>query len=793
MAEKNIQKIYEKFDNDVMQMIIYASAATIDAEIDCLYPESFIIGILCSGRNSVNSILVKQSIDLEKCLKVFKAKLAERKSKKLIDEKFNYDNMKKSKQLVDVCFESDKIRIEFNKESGFITLPYVFLAILRECEEIKVLFLKEGLQLKEFIEEVNNRSKVKRIERVETTEIEDPHKVNSLSPEKTQKEDKSDKASTSMFDSFCVDMTDLASKNKYDPIISRDDEIEQAITILCRRNKSNPLLIGSPGVGKTAIVEGICQRIVSGTVPKKLQGSKIYGLNIGSIIAGTKFRGEFETRLQALIKGLQDDPSTILFIDEIHNIIGAGAASGSVDAANMLKPALAKDLKCIGATTDAEYKKYFAGDGALERRFEKIEIDEPSKEQVKKILMGIKPRLEEYHKCIISEEAVDTAISLTARYLSNKHFPDKAIDCIDYACAKYAWKTSVEKITISQGDIAAVVSKQCQIPLEVIMWDSNERIRNMEKQLASRIIGQDHAVKLVCRTLKNAYSGIRNPAKPIGVFVFGGQSGTGKTYVAKELAKALFTKESSFIRVDMTEFSEPHSVSKITGSPPGYVGFNDVDVVADKIKRKPYCVLLLDEIEKAHPDVMKLFLQVMADGVLTDAVGNKIDCKNILMIMTGNFGMNAKGKKEIGFGSKAGATLVEKEQKRLLDFCKESYGVEFINRVDNFIPFMPLSDESMVKIIGLRIGEFAEHVAHKNCTVKFSEDVPKELLKISKEEHGLNATVINRLITKYIEPCVADAILDIPDNNGLDSEYSVLVEPDGENLFLAKTKKCPVK
>lgn len=793
MAEKNMQKIYDKFGNDVLHTIIHATAASINAETDCLHAESFVIGILTTGPNSVNSILVKQNVNLEKCLKIFKDKLATKKPKKAIVAPISYENLKKSKRLMSACVESDKISLEFNKENKTISLQHMFLAILQACPEIKNTFLLQGLKLKNFIEEVRGRNSIKRLARESVT----PSEERQEKQEKTVTEEKPEtKANQSVFDSFCVNMTELATKNKFDPIIARDDEIENVITILCRRNKSNPILVGPPGSGKTAIIEGVCQRIVSGTVPQKLKGSKIFGLNLGAIIAGTKYRGEFETRLQNLIKGLQDDPSCILFIDEIHNIVGAGSSSGSVDAANMLKPALARDLKCIGATTSAEYKKYFSGEGALERRFEKIEIDEPSKAQVKKILMGIKQRLEEFHKCDISEEAVDMSVNLTSRYLPNKFFPDKAIDCIDTACAKYAWKnmdSNVDKAIITQGDIAAVVSKQCQVPLEVIMWDNNERLKNTEILLTSRIIGQDHVVKAVCRTLKNAYSGVRNPDKPIGIFVFGGQTGTGKTYVAKELAKALFAKESSFIRVDMTEFSEPHSVSKITGSPPGYVGFNDVDVLADKIKRRPYCVLLLDEIEKAHPDVMKLFLQVMADGVLTDSTGNKIDCKNVILIMTGNFGMNTKGKKDIGFGNRLSKTVIEKEQARLIDFCKENYGVEFINRVDNFIPFMPLNDEDLLKVIGLRLKEFVSHVVHTNCTVSFSDKVPEKILQISKEEHGMNATVINRLISKYIEPCVADVIIDLPENDAYSYEVSIEPTKDSkdskDSCFIAKIKK----
>lgn len=766
MSDKNLQRIYEKFDHDVLQMIIYAKAANVNAEVDCLYPESFIVGILTTGDNSVNAILLQQDVDLHKCLKTFKTKLAERKNKKQTEEMVSYENLKKSKQVVEIILDSEKISEGLSNDNGsFINLQHIFLAIMHICPDIKKIFEEEGLKHNQFIEDVK-KSKAK----------------------KNGKKKEPEAAKTnSAFDSFCVNMTEMASQNKYDPIISRDNEIESAITVLCRRNKSNPILVGEPGVGKTAIVEGICQRIVSNTVPKKLRGCKIFSLNVGALVAGTKYRGEFENRLQTLIKNLLDDPSAILFIDEIHNIIGAGSASGSVDAANMLKPALARDLKCIGATTNSEYKKYFSGEGALERRFEKIDVGEPSKEQVKKILIGIKPKLEDFHKCVISDESIDMAIELTGRYLPVKHFPDKAIDCIDTACAKYAWKEDSKKYSISSADIAEVVSKQCQVPLEIIMWDNQERIKNTELSLYSRVIGEDHAVKSVCRTLRNAYSGVRNPNKPIGIFVFGGQSGTGKTHLAKEVAKALFNNEASFIRIDMTEFSEAHSVSKITGSPPGYVGFNEVDVIADKIRRKPYCVLLLDEIEKSHPDVMKLFLQVMADGAFTDSVGNKVNCKNIILIMTGNFGMNDKGKATIGFAEASGKSQVEKEQQRLITYCKESYGVEFVNRVDEFIPFIPLTDEALLKIIQMQLDDFSKHVAQNSCKVFFLPSVPQRILELIKDEHGLNATIVSRLISKKIEPCIADAILSLTEAEKSQGTNVVVDIKDKE--FITKINK----
>lgn len=761
MADKN-QKIYDKFDHDVSWMIIHAKAASINAEVDCLYPESFVLGILSTGENSVTSLLMQSNVDLEKCLKAFKAKLAERKGKKAPEETTNYENLKKSKIIDEIIRAADKVSIDWGQD--FVNSQHIFLAILQLCPDIRKVFENEGLNFSDFIDKIKKHKQKKSQKAAKTA-----------TPSTTSK--------GSALDNFCVNMTEQASQNKYDPIIARETEIEEAITILCRRNKSNPILIGEPGVGKTAIVEGICQRIISNTVPKKLRGSRIYSVDVAGMVAGTKYRGEFEKRLQDLLKELKDDDGAILFIDEIHNIVGAGSASGSVDAANMMKPALARYLKCIGATTNAEYKKYFTGDGALERRFERLEIDEPSKENVHRILTGIKPRLEEFHKCIITDNAVDIAIRLTDRYSPEKYFPDKAISCLDTACAKYAWEDS-ETPTISPNDIAMVISKQTKIPMEVILWDNFERIKNTEKSLLSRVIGQDHAVKTICRTLKSAYSGVRNPDKPIGIFVFGGPSGTGKTYLAKELAKVLFSSETSFIRMDMSEFSEPHSVSKITGSPPGYVGFNEVNIIADKIRRKPYCVLLLDEMEKAHPDVMKLFLQVMSDGAFTDSVGNKVNCKNLILIMTGNFGMNTKTSISIGFSDMTSQSDVQKEQERLIQYCKERFGAEFINRIDDFVPFVTLGETDLVKIAKLRMEDFITRIYKENFKIVFEDKVAESIVTMSKLEHGMNANVINRIIEKNLETALADAFLSLEN----DSSYTLNVDiKDGQ--FVVKSKK----
>ncbi|MFA5313713.1 MAG: ATP-dependent Clp protease ATP-binding subunit [Methanomassiliicoccales archaeon] len=759
-------KIYDRFNNSVLQTIIFAKAASINAEVDCIYPESFVIGILTIGVNEVTSALVEMKINLEKCLKLFKKGLAGHRGHGIV----NYNDLKISKQVLLACETADKISRDMEDE--FIGVQHIFMALLKTSKEVRGLFSSEGLSASDFSKHISRGHKVPEIEGNE--------------PEVATRGKSSGK--TKMLDSLCTDITAQAKANKLDPIISRDMEIEQAITILCRRTKSNPILVGEPGVGKTAIVEGIAQRIISGTVPDSLKGKKLYSLTLAGLVAGTKYRGEFEERVQALVKEIEDGANCILFIDEVHTIIGAGSGgNGALDASNILKPFLARgDLHCIGATTCSDYKKYFSKDGAIVRRFEKVVVDEPTVEQTRLIMIGLRPRLENYHKCVISDDALDAVIDLTYQYLPNRHFPDKAIDCLDTACAKHAWKNEGCKPIITMGDVSQVVSEQSQIPLEVIMWDNNDRLKKIEQTLRDRVIGQDYAVSVVCRALKNAYSGVRDPKKPIGSFVFGGPSGTGKTYTAKSLSAAVFGKELSYIRLDMSEFSEPHSVSKLIGSPPGYVGFREVDVFADKVRRKPYSIVLLDEVEKAHPDVIKTFLQVMSDGEMTDALGERVDFRHVILVMTGNFGMNDAAKNAIGFNDGNRLTEVQREQKRLMETCKTLYGAEFVNRIDEFVPFLPLSYDNLWKIAKLEIASFVTRIQHKHYTVTFTDAVPEKLVGMSKLAHGMNATIIGRLIAKELEPCVADILLSI--GNAKDMSYKVTIDVKNEEFVCHKRK-----
>lgn len=774
MSDK-IDRMYDHFDKSISGLIVHAKAASINAQVDCLYPESFMVSILVTGANEVNSVLSDMKVNLEKCLSIFKKDLSKKRADNEVKGQVGCEDLKISKQIIDVCKAADEIRGNvLSNDEKTVGVRHIFIALLRSSRPIKEVFEREEVTEEKFIDAFSNFS--------DKNKDRDSH---SRDPVEAGHE-KSKRSHSSALATFCTDVTKQAKSGKLDPIIAREKEIEQSITILCRRSKNNPILLGDPGVGKTAIVEGLAQRIVSGTVPKQLQGCHLYSLSLTSLVAGTKYRGEFEDRIQSLVKEIQSVTDCILFIDEIHTLIGAGsAAGGALDASNILKPFLARnDLRCIGATTLDDYKKYFQKDGALVRRFQQVMVEEPSKDQMRQIISGIKSKFEEYHNCIVSDDAVEAVINLSYRYMPDKNFPDKAIDCLDMGCAKHAWKKEGERPIIDSNDIAIVVSEQCQIPLEVILWDDNERITKIEDKLVDRIVGQKNAISTVCRSLKNAYSGIRNPEKPIGSFVFGGQSGTGKTYMAKELANIVFGRESAFIRLDMTEFSEKHSVSKLIGSPPGYVGFQETDVLIDKIKRKPYCIVLLDEMEKAHPDVIKLFLQVMSDGIMTDANGNKASFKNVIIIMTGNFGMNETARGSLGFSASGKKDPFEESQGRLIDYCKDKYGVEFINRVDEFIPFMPLIDSDLKKIAKMRYDEISDRLANRNCKLEFDNSVIDLLLDFSKKDHGKNAMVLNRLISKKIEPCISDVLMSMDKNFYLITVYA----KDGE-FYCLKEKK----
>ena len=553
-------------------------------------------------------------------------------------------------------------------------------------------------------------------------------------------------------ESYALNLNKIVLDGKIDPVIGREDEIERVAQILCRRRKNNPLLVGDAGVGKTAIAEGLAKKIVDGDIPEVLKDTVIYSLDLGALIAGTKYRGDFEQRLKNVLKQLTKKPNAILFIDEIHTIIGAGSASGgTLDASNLLKPALAKgELRCIGATTFNEYRTVFEKDHALTRRFQKIDVDEPSIPVSIEILKGLKKSFESHHKIKFLNNALISAVELSAKYITDRKLPDKAIDVIDEAGAlqKILPKTKQKK-TISSKEIEEVISKIAKIPSKNINQDDLSMLKNLERDLKAIIFGQDEAINKLSTAIKMARSGLLSDNKPIGSFMFSGPTGVGKTEVAKQLA---YTLGIELIRIDMSEFMERHAVSKLIGAPPGYVGFDQGGTLTESINKNPYAVLLLDEIEKAHPDVHNILLQIMDNGFLTDSNGRKIDFRNVTLIMTTNVGAESLSKSSLGFITDTQTVFDEKKE------INKAFSPEFRNRIDAIVSFAPLENETILKVVDKFLIQLENQLHDKKVEVTFSDNLKNYLAK-NGFDIKMGARPMSRLIQDTIRKALADELL----------------------------------
>lgn len=628
-------------------------------------------------------------------------------------------------------------------------------------------------------------------------------------------------SNTPTLNQYGKNLTSLAKENKLDPVIGRKDEIQRIIEILSRRTKNNPVLIGEPGVGKTAVVEGLAEMIVDNKVPEILKNKKVVSLDMSAMVAGAKYRGDFEERLKNVLQEIKKSGNVILFIDEMHTIIGAGAAEGAMDAANILKPLLSRgEIQIIGATTLNEYRKHIEKDAALERRFQTVIVDEPTGEDTVKILNGLKDKYEAHHKVKITDEAIKAAVTLSQRYINDRFLPDKAIDLIDEACSKIKLKTvtmpksildlekKIEKVSkekeeaiISQSfedaakyrdeekelkaklkkskekwnkeeknkevsvtdeDIANVVSAWTKIPVTKLTKTETEKLKNLDKELKKRVIGQDEAVDSLSRAIKRARVGLQNENRPIGSFMFLGPTGVGKTELTKALAENLFGNETQMIRLDMSEFMESHSVSKLIGSPPGYVGYDEGGQLTEQVRRKPYSIVLFDEIEKAHPDVFNMLLQILDDGRLTDSTGRTVSFRNTVIIMTSNAGArNIVEHHSIGFASKEDSKKdYEKTKSEVMSELKKIFRPEFLNRLDDIIVFKKLSNESIEKITKLMLDEFIKRVEKKNIKVTISDDVIKYISKVGFDD-TYGARPLRRAIQTNIEDKFAEEMLDL--------------------------------
>jgi ATP-dependent Clp protease ATP-binding subunit ClpC len=627
-------------------------------------------------------------------------------------------------------------------------------------------------------------------------------------------------SATPTVDQLGTDLTALADTDKLDPVIGRQTEIERVIQILARRTKNNPALIGDPGVGKTAIVEGLAQRIVKGDVPEPLLDKRVLQLDIGSLVAGTIYRGQFEERLKKVIEELKGSAS-ILFIDELHMLVGAGSAGSSVDAANILKPALARgELQCIGATTLDEYRKHIEGDAALERRFQPVYVDEPTVQETILILQGVKSLYEEHHKLPITDEALEAAAQLSARYITDRYLPDKAIDVIDEAASRVrmykmpqsstlketftqikavqrekdeaidaqkwaeatalrdrerelktqleqlrvGWDSTVANVFVSPEDVAEIVSMWTGVPLMQLESEESERLLQMEEHLHKRIVGQDEAIKTISRAVRRARAGLKDPKRPIGSFLFLGPTGVGKTELAKALAEFMFGSEDALLQLDMSEFMERHTVSRLVGAPPGYVGYEDAGQLTETVRRRPFTVVCFDEVEKAHPEAVNMLLQIMEDGQLSDAKGRKVDFRNSIVLMTSNVGADVIGRStSLGFSIKRDTAQTEEEayedmKDKVLTELKRIFRPEFLNRIDGMMVFHALTREQIKAIVDLEIDKVQERLSEHELTLRLTDEA-REYLAEKGYDPSLGARPLRRVIQTKVEDALSEGVL----------------------------------
>ena len=764
-------------------------------------------------------------------------------SRILTDRGLTTEKMKKlfNKDFSTTVSMSPRMKRVFNNamqlaqetSNGYIDSEHIFVALLNERDSLAVRFMRsEGIDPESFVNPSSDHEDVR----------------NNLSNyTKTPNEERVDTETNEGIDEemlkLGVDMTARAKAGKYDPIIGRDDEVERIIQTLSRRTKNNPVLIGEPGVGKSAIVEGLAQRIVEGLVPDMLKGKKIFSLDMGSLVAGTKYRGEFEERLKDTINKIKSSGDTILFIDEIHTIVGAGGAEGAMDAANILKPMLARgELQTIGTTTLNEYRKYIEKDAALERRFQPVMVDPPTLDETIAILMGIRDKYEAHHKVRITDSALKAAAELSDRYITDRFLPDKAIDLIDEAASKKridsyttpddirakeqelerleAEKASVVRneeferaneinqqikklkseleeekealansrsdtdLIVDEEDIAKILAKWTNIPVAKLTEDESNKLLNLENLLHERVIGQTEAVKSVSSAIKRARAGLKNPNRPIGSFIFLGPTGVGKTELSKALASAMFGDENQMIRLDMSEYMEKVNVTKLIGSAPGYVGFEEGGQLTEKVRRKPYSVVLFDEIEKAHPDVFNILLQILDDGRLTDSHGRVTSFKNTVIIMTSNVGASEVGKiRKLGFDSGSEQEYDNAKEKQF-EALKRTFKPEFLNRVDDIILFHKLDKDDIMKISDIMLKDLMERIEDRDITLEISAEA-RELLVNAGYDSEYGARPLRRAIQRHLENELSERLI----SRQITPHSIVKVGVDGDKLTFESTPK----
>ncbi|MBK7683567.1 MAG: ATP-dependent Clp protease ATP-binding subunit [Bacteroidia bacterium] len=805
-----------KFSPRVKDVITFSREEALRLGHDYIGTEHLLLGLIREGEGMAIKFLKSLNINLVELRK--SVENAVKGNSGTVSNLNNIPLTKQAEKALKITYLEAKIF-----KSEIIGTEHLLLAILKDEDNIATQILNQfGITYDIMREELELFKSNFKSEAPQSSNDDDPYSKDDDGPSfgASQKKPGESKSKTPVLDNFGRDLTKAAEEGKLDPIVGREKEIERVSQILSRRKKNNPILIGEPGVGKSAIAEGLALRIIQRKVSRVLFNKRIVTLDLASLVAGTKYRGQFEERMKAVMNELEKSPDVILFIDEIHTIIGAGGASGSLDASNMFKPALARgEIQCIGATTLDEYRQYIEKDGALDRRFQKVIVDPTSVDETIEILGNIKERYEEHHHVTYTDEAIAACVKLTARYITDRFLPDKAIDALDEAgsrvhisnihvpqniidlenkvadikveknrvvrsqkyeeaarlrdtekqlleqleSAKQTWEeeTKNQRYKVDVEDVAQVVAMMSGIPVTRIAQAETARLIQMPEELKGKVIGQDDAVKKVVKAIQRNRAGLKDPNKPIGTFIFLGPTGVGKTELAKELSRYLFDTQDALIRIDMSEYMEKFAVSRLIGAPPGYVGYEEGGQLTEKVRRKPYSIVLLDEIEKAHPDVFNLLLQVLDEGQLTDSLGRKIDFKNTIIIMTSNIGSRQLKDfgQGVGFGTSAKTSQVDEHSRSVIESSlKKAFAPEFLNRIDDVVVFNSLSKEDIFKIIDLELGSLYKRVGELGYKVKLTDDA-KEFLTDKGYDSSFGARPLKRAIQKYIEDPMAEEII----------------------------------
>jgi ATP-dependent Clp protease ATP-binding subunit ClpC len=716
-------------------------------------PDHLTLGILRHKENSAADTLKGLGIDVEELKQFIDSHI-------FTNEHIPYseiDNITFSRGVQNVLsftiLEATKLR---NRQAG---VEHLLLALCRAGDSYGVTYLRDlGVDYGMIYRYMEKNSMIEKGPEEPQQEEEAPHiRIRAVREEPKEEEEEQ---KTSSLDEFGYDITKAAREGRLDPLVGREDEIQRVIQILGRRRKNNPMLVGDPGVGKSAIVEGIAIKIINGDIPPVLANKRLISLDLGSIVAGTKYRGDFEKRLKSIINEVAANPDVILFIDEFHTIVGAGGASGSLDAANMLKPALARgEIQCIGATTMDEFSKIVEKDGALDRRFQKIVVEHTDIPHTISILGKLKANYEKHHNVIYTDDAIEACVRMSERYVTDRCLPDKAIDAMDEAGSMVRLQNTQKAGTVTAEDVAEVISKMTGIPSGRVAEGESARLVKMREKISRRIIGQDDAIDKVVKAIQRNRAGIKDPGKPIGTFIFFGPTGVGKTQLAKSLAEYLFDSEDNMIRLDMSEYMEKFNVSRLIGAPPGYVGFEEGGQLSERVRRKPYCVVLLDEIEKAHPDVFNLLLQVMDEGRLTDSNGRTVSFRNTILIMTSNVGSRELDEYGTGVGFNTAGRNIQSNRKAVLEKAvRKAFPPEFINRLDEQVFFNPLTKEDIAKIIDIELKGLKSRVRDAGFDLTVTA-AAKRFVADAGYDPSYGARPLKRAVQKYIEDPVSEHII----------------------------------